>query len=106
MSYPVGFVDKAINLFATSGLYNGCYLASLESGSYVCVYFDDCLFLRSGEELSTVYVRYVATEDFLSYGGVICSCLSVVCKMKGGQPCRYNSLVCTKWNCKCHINLV
>lgn len=44
MSYPVGFVDKAINLFATSALYNGGYLVSLEGGSYVCVYFNDCFF--------------------------------------------------------------
>lgn len=63
MSYPVGFVDKVINLFATSALYNGYYLAPLEDGSYVCVYFDDYLLLRSGEELSTGYVRYATMEE-------------------------------------------
>ncbi|MFR4977933.1 MAG: hypothetical protein ACLUDG_03280 [Butyricicoccus sp.] len=30
MFYPVGFVDKAINLFLTSAFYNGYYLAPLE----------------------------------------------------------------------------
>ncbi len=63
MSYPIGLVDKVINLFTTSALYNGYYLAPLEDGSYVCVYFDDYLMLRSGEELPTGYVRYADTEE-------------------------------------------
>lgn len=61
MFYPVGFVDKAITLFLTSALYNSYYLAPLEDGSYVCVYLDDYLLLRSGEELPTDYMWYADT---------------------------------------------
>lgn len=63
MSYPVSFVQKAVNQFAGSALYNSYYLAPLENGSYVCVYFDDYLMLRSGKELPTGYVRYATTEE-------------------------------------------
>lgn len=63
MSYPVRFVDHMMHLFVTSAWYNGYYLAPLEDGSYVCVYFDDSLLLRSGEQLHTGYVRYTTTEE-------------------------------------------
>ena len=43
--------------------YNGYYLASLEDGSYICVYFDNYLMLRSGDELPTGYIRYTTTEE-------------------------------------------
>lgn len=46
-----------------SGFYNRYYLAPLEDGSYVCVYFDDYLMLRPGEELPAGYVRYATTEE-------------------------------------------
>ena len=46
-----------------SGFYNRYYLAPLEDGSYVCVYFDDYLMLCPGEELPTGYVRYATTEE-------------------------------------------
>ena len=49
--------------FLASGFYNRYYLAPLEDGSYVCVYFDDYLMLRPGEELPTGYVRYAAAEE-------------------------------------------
>lgn len=49
--------------FLASGFYNRYYLAPLEDGSYVCVYFDDYLMLRPGEELPTGYVRYATTEE-------------------------------------------
>ena len=49
--------------FLASGFYNRYYLAPLEDGSYVCVYFDDYLMLHPGEELPTGYVRYATTEE-------------------------------------------
>lgn len=49
--------------FVASGFYNRYYLAPLEDGSYVCVYFDDYLMLQPGEELPTGYVRYATTEE-------------------------------------------
>lgn len=49
--------------FLASGFYNRYYLAPLEDGSYVCVYFDDYLMLRPGEELPTGYVRYATAEE-------------------------------------------
>lgn len=63
MSYPVSFAQKTVNQFAGSALYNNYYLAPLEDGSYVCVYFDDYHMLRSGEELPTGFVRYATTEE-------------------------------------------
>ena len=32
-------------------------------GSYVCVYFNDYLMLRPGDELPTGYIRYTTTEE-------------------------------------------
>lgn len=49
--------------FLASGFYNRYYLAPLEDGSYVCVYFDDYLMFHPGEELPTGYVRYATTEE-------------------------------------------
>ena len=49
--------------FLASGFYNRYYLAPLEDGSYVCVYFDDYLMLRPGKELPTGYVRYATAEE-------------------------------------------
>lgn len=63
LSNPVSVVDKLVNLFFASGKYNGYYLAPLEDDTYVCVYFDDYLLLKSGEELPAGYVRYSDTEE-------------------------------------------
>lgn len=49
--------------FLASGSYNRYYLAPLEDGSYVCVYFDDYLMLHPGEKLPTGYVRYATAEE-------------------------------------------
>ena len=49
--------------FLASGFYNRYYLAPLEDGAYVCVYFDDYLMLCPGEALPTGYVRYATTEE-------------------------------------------
>lgn len=56
-------VRSFVRDFLASGFYNRYYLAPLEDGSYVCVYFDDYLMLRPGEELPTGYVRYATTEE-------------------------------------------
>lgn len=45
LSHPPSFLDKIINLFAASASYNSYYLAPLEDGTYICVYFDDYLLL-------------------------------------------------------------
>ena len=63
LSYPLSFPDKVINLFAVSASYNGYYLAPLEDGAYICVYFDDYLLLRSDRTLPTGYIRYSTTEE-------------------------------------------
>lgn len=61
--YPISPLWKLISSCLWSGAYNGYYLAPLEDGSYVCVYFDDYLLLRPGETLPTGYVRYTTTEE-------------------------------------------
>ena len=63
VAYPTGPARRFLLRFLASGSYNGYYLAPLEDGSYVCVYFDDYLMLRSGDELPTGYVRYTTTEE-------------------------------------------
>lgn len=63
VAYPTGPIRRFLLGFLATGSYNGYYLAPLEDGSYVCVYFDDYLMLRSGEELPTGYVRYTTTEE-------------------------------------------
>ena len=63
VAYPTGPIRSFLLKFLASGHYNGYYLAPLEDGSYVCVYFDDYLMLRSGDELPTGYIRYTTTEE-------------------------------------------
>ena len=63
VAYPTGPIRSFLLRFLASGHYNGYYLAPLEDGSYVCVYFDDYLMLRSGDELPTGYIRYTTTEE-------------------------------------------
>jgi len=45
------------------GFYNRYYLAELEDGSYLCVYFDDYLTLTGTDEYPTGYIRYTTTEE-------------------------------------------
>ena len=63
VAYPTGPIRSFLLRFLASGHYNGYYLAPLEDGSYVCVYFDDYLMLRSSDELPTGYIRYTTTEE-------------------------------------------
>ena len=63
MAYPTDPIRSFLLRFLASGHYNGYYLAPLEDGSYVCVYFDDYLMLRSGDELPAGYVRYTTAEE-------------------------------------------
>lgn len=45
------------------GFYNRYYLAELEDGSYLCVYFDDYLTLTGTDEYPAGYIRYTTTEE-------------------------------------------
>lgn len=63
MAYPTGPVRNFLLHTLASGYYNRYYLAPLEDGTYVCVYFDDYLMLRLGEELPTGYIRDTTTEE-------------------------------------------
>ena len=56
--------------FLASGFYNRYYLAPLEDGSYVCVYFDDYLMFHPGEELPVGYVRYTTTDERIMLQGI------------------------------------
>ena len=63
VAYPTGPVRNFLLHTLASGYYNRYYLAPLEDGAYVCVYFDDYLMLRPGEELPTGYVRYATADE-------------------------------------------
>ena len=63
MSYPISFAEKLRIQLSAAGFYNSYYLAPLEDGSYVCVYFDDYLMLQSSDKLPTGYVRYATPEE-------------------------------------------
>ena len=45
------------------GYYNRYYLAELEDGSWLCVYFDDYLAWTGEDNYPTGYVRYTTTEE-------------------------------------------
>ena len=45
------------------GYYNRYYLAELEDGSWLCVYFDDYLAWTEAGNYPTGYVRYTTTEE-------------------------------------------
>ena len=45
------------------GYYNRYYLAELEDGSWLCVYFDDYLTWTGADTYLTGYVRYTTTEE-------------------------------------------
>ena len=63
VAYPIGPVRNFLLHTPASSYYNRYYLAPLEDGTYVCVYFDDYLMLRLGEELPTGYIRDTTTEE-------------------------------------------
>lgn len=63
VAYPTGPIRNFLLEFFTSGSYNSYYLAPLSDGSYVCVYFDDYLMLKPGDDLPTGYLRYTTTEE-------------------------------------------
>ena len=63
VAYPANPVRNFLLHTLASGFYNRYYLAPLEDGTYVCVYFDDYLMLRPGEELPAGYVRYAAGDE-------------------------------------------
>lgn len=63
VAYPTGPVRNFLLHTLASDYYNRYYLAPLEDGTYVCVYFDDYLMLRPGEELPTGYIRDTTTEE-------------------------------------------
>lgn len=69
MSYPIDRMDNMLDSLMQS-TYNTYYLAPLEDGTYVCVYFDDYLLLSSGEELHTGYVRDTSTEEKIMLRGM------------------------------------
>ena len=45
------------------GYYTRYYLAELEDGSWLCVYFDNYLVLTGADNYPTGYVRYTTTEE-------------------------------------------
>lgn len=45
------------------GYYNRYYLAELEDGTWLCVYFDDYLAWTGADTYPTGYVRYTTTEE-------------------------------------------
>ncbi|SPT67583.1 Uncharacterised protein [Anaerobiospirillum thomasii] len=57
-AYPTGPVRNFLLHTIASGYYNRYYLAPLQDGSYICIYFDDYLMLLPGKALPTGYVRY------------------------------------------------
>lgn len=58
-----GPIRRVFLALCAPGIYNRYYLAPLEDGSYICVYFDDYLMLRPGEELHTGHVRDTTLEE-------------------------------------------
>lgn len=62
MAYPIDPLNR-VKRYLISGLYNGYYLAPLEDGSWVCVYFDDYLMLAPGEQLPAGRLRTATTEE-------------------------------------------
>ena len=60
--YPLPPFQRFIQGFA-GGYYNRYYLAELEDGSWLCVYFDDYLAWTGEDNYPTGYVRYTTTEE-------------------------------------------
>ena len=60
--YPLPPFQRFVQGFA-GGYYNRYYLAELEDGSWLCVYFDDYLAWTGADTYPTGYVRYTTTEE-------------------------------------------
>lgn len=61
--YPLSLWERMLQGFIGGGSYNRYYLTELEDGSYLCVYFDDYLFLTGIDEYPAGYIRYTTTEE-------------------------------------------
>ena len=60
--YPLPPLQRFVQGFV-GGYYNRYYLAELEDGSWLCVYFDDYLAWTGADNYPTGYVRYTTTEE-------------------------------------------
>ena len=60
--YPLSPLQRFVQGFV-GGYYNRYYLAELEDGSWLCVYYDDYLVLMGADNYPTGYVRYTTTEE-------------------------------------------
>ena len=60
--YPLPPLQRFVQGFA-GGYYNRYYLAELEDGTWLCVYFDDYLAWTGADTFPTGYVRYTTTEE-------------------------------------------
>ena len=63
IAYPTNPLRGFLLDFLAHGYYNSYYLAPLEDGTYVCVYFDDYLTILPSEELPTGYVRSATPDE-------------------------------------------
>ncbi len=63
MDHPMTFQQKVFSHFVGLSLYNRYYLAPLDDGSYICVYFDDYRLLAFGDELPTGCIRPAEPEE-------------------------------------------
>ena len=65
--YPISKFQKVLKPLGLASLYNSYYLAQLEDGTYIGVFFDDYLMLgkRLGREtrFPAGYVRYASNEE-------------------------------------------
>ena len=61
-NYPLPPLQRFVQGFV-GGYYNRYYLAELEDGSWLCVYFDDYMVLTGTDNYPTGYVRYTTTEE-------------------------------------------
>ena len=73
--YPLSPLQRFVQGFV-GGYYNRYYLAELEDGSWLCVYFDDYLVLMGADNYPTGYVQ--AWESKLDAG-----CSASACCMRG-----------------------
>lgn len=60
--YPLPPLQRFVQ-GVVGGYYNRYYLAELEDGSWLCVYFDDYQALTGADNYPTGYVRYTTTEE-------------------------------------------
>ena len=61
-NYPLPPFQRFVQSLV-GGYYNRYYLAELEDGSWLCVYFDDYLTWTGADTYPTGYVRYTTTEE-------------------------------------------